>query len=279
MLTHLCDASAGVFDRAVVDRGVLTVGEDEHNELHQYALDGSPLARLTLPMGPREVDIEGATLRADGSWWVGSHDRGKDTEPKPGRQHLFRVPPGAIAPDIDRTDVLALMAAPADFAPVLAATAGHTSKDVSGFSIEALHGDADGLWIGLRAPIVDGKAQLVHLADPAGAARIDRVVAVDLGGRGFRALEAHQGALYVAAGPAADEGDFALFVLDGLDTAQPVATPVAIELGSLRPEGLVSTPQGLLLLSDDGGVKIGGTSCKKLPATERRARTAWVDLP
>lgn len=77
----------------------------------------------------------------------------------------------------------------------------------------------------------------------------------------------------VVAGPPADSGSFALYRWSG-QTAD-AATPVAdIDLRELRPEALFAILGSghVQLLSDDGGVKIGGVECKKLPAARKTFR-------
>ncbi len=269
-LVGVCDASTGV---RRPDGGLL-VGDDEHSALFPFALDGSPQPPVPLPMGEGELDLEGGARVPGGIWWVASHDRGKGTEPEPPRRHLFRTDDaGAVQQDV--TDLWTRLLAHPELGPLLRATEGETSKAIGGFSIEALHADGARLWVGLRAPVVDGKALLVRLQDGA-SPTVEEVQRYDLGGRGWRALEPHQGVLYGVAGPADDDGDFQLVRVD-LATQQ--ADPLAVDFGTLRPEGLVSLPEGLLAISDDGKVDVEGTRCRKLPAAERRARTAWLSPP
>lgn len=278
MLAGLCDASAGVS----LD-GVLYVADDEHNRLHRFDLEGiahEPLDLGTLlpPLaGRKEADLEGATLRGEAAWFIGSHDRGKSTEPKASRQRLF-----ALAVEADglrahgpvRTDLLERLAAEPTLGPLLAATAGHTSKDAAGFSIEGLATAPAGLWVGFRAPVVDGDALLVELAAPEGEATAHPPQRLALGGRGIRALENVGDDLLVVAGPAGDAGSFALY----RRAADGGVAALDVDLGTLRPEGLVAVGDRFLLLSDDGGLDRGGTRCKDLPREARQARTAWLSL-
>jgi len=268
-LQGTCDASTAT----ALPRGGFLVGDDEHNRLFSFDADGAPHPPLELPFDGKELDLEGSARAADGIWWVASHDRGKGTEPKPSRQHLLRTDDAGTVL-ADHTDLWSHLVQHAVLGPLLRATEGTTSKDVSGFSVEALHVDGASIWLGLRAPIVDGKALLVQL-DPASRA-VGTVHFVDLGGRGFRALEPHGSALYGIAGPADDDGDFRLFTLE-LPAARPVL--LDIDVGSIRPEGLVSLPEGLLAISDDGKVDRSGTPCRDLPQEARFARTLWVVAP
>jgi len=277
-LVGLCDASAGVWVG-----GSLYVADDERNVLHRFDGQGRPLGTVELAAafpalaGDKEADLEGATLASGTSWWIGSHDRGKGTEPRPSRQRLFAV-------DLDEgqagshrelhTTLLDALAAQAELGPILATTAGNTSKAVDGFSIEGLATADDGLWLGLRAPVVDGRALMVPLATAGDGLVAGSPVRLELGGRGIRALENLEDSLIIVAGPPADAGTFAVYRWDATGT-----TPIEVSLRTLRPEGLVATPDGLWLLSDDGGLERGGTPCKKLPAAQQRARTAWLRPP
>ncbi len=271
VLSGLCDASTGTRR----PDGTFLVGDDELNVLYPFSANGQPGAPLPLPIEGKEIDIEGSARAANGIWWVASHDRGKGTEPKPDRQHLFRTDDaGTVQADV--RDLWAHLLAHPELGPLLRATEGTTSKDESGFSIEALHATSEGLWLGLRAPIVDGKALLVQLTQMETAPTVARVLRVDLGGRGWRGLEPHGDDLYGLAGPANDDGGFRLLRLDlpnaGVDWLD-------VGFGSLRPEGLVSLDEGLLAISDDGKANVGGTTCRELPSNARRARTMWVVGP
>ena len=57
------------------------------------------------------------------------------------------------------------------------------------------------------------------------------------------------------------------------------AAETSLDITTVRPEGLVSLPSGLLVLSDDGKHILDGARCKKRPAADRRARTLWVRPP
>lgn len=77
----------------------------------------------------------------------------------------------------------------------------------------------------------------------------------------------------VPAGLPADSGSFALCRWSG--QAADAATSVAeIDLRELRPEALFAILGSgrVQLLSDDGGVKIAGVECKKLPVSHQTFR-------
>jgi len=277
-LMGTCDASAGRWHE-----GLLQVADDERNDLLLFDADGLlaravPLAGAFPALVGKEADLEAVARHSDHTWWIGSHDRGKGTSPREARQRLFQHD-GTTA-GVLRTDLLERLAQHEEVARVLAATEGITSKHRSGLSIEGLAADDDGLWVGFRAPVVDGRALVVHVADPAGGAIPSAPVWLDLGGRGVRALERVGSRIYVVAGPAEADGAFAVYrwAPGTPDTEQVLSSQ---QLGSLRPEGLALEPSTgtLWLLSDDGGLEIEGRTCKKLPPAARRARTAIFTPP
>lgn len=269
-----CDASAGVW---LGD--TLWVADDERNELLRFPADGSEPVPVDLSasfpqLRGEEADLEAVASLGGRIWWVGSHDRGKGTKPKKARQRLFSTTPRGAAGKL-RADLLQRMASHPQVAPVLAATAHHTSKHPAGLSIEGLVGLDDTLWVGFRAPVVDGKALVVPITDPAGTAEAGPPTWLDLGGRGVRAMEAVGGEVILVAGPPDGRGSFALY------RWQPGAPPepIEVDLGDLRPEGLAwnATDASLWLLSDDGSLEREGHRCKDLPVARRRARTArWT---
>jgi hypothetical protein len=66
--------------------------------------------------------------------------------------------------------------------------------------------------------------------------------------------------------------------VDGADKAEALN----VDLQGFNPEGFF-TPEGLdriMLLSDDGGVAIEGTDCKRLKDPDaKRFRGVWLSLP
>ena len=76
------------------------------------------------------------------------------------------------------------------------------------------------------------------------------------------------------AGPTGDAGKFALYRWSGDAMAAPVEM-TAVDIDDFNPEAIFAIPGAsqLQLLSDDGGVKVGGVECKKLPKKQRAFRS------
>jgi hypothetical protein len=85
-----------------------------------------------------------------------------------------------------------------------------TTFNVEGAVTLRDHGGAERVWLGLRAPLVDGRAILLRIATldqtPDGLT-FDGIAAVELGGLGFRELTTSGESLYGLAGPVPDRGD------------------------------------------------------------------------
>ncbi len=290
----MCDASAGV----PLAGELFAVADDEDNRLRVYsrAAPGEAVAIvdlgafLELEAKSPEIDFEAATRAGDRIYWLGSHGRSKGGKPRPNRLRLVATSvdaAGALAP-VGRpyTGLIDdLLDEPRLAAYDLRAAEARAPKEVGGLNIEGLATMPDGsLLIGFRNPIPGGRALLVPLLNAAALvdgsearARFGEPLALDLGGLGVRGLERSGAGYVIVAGDFGEQrGTGKLFAWDG--AAAPV--PLAIDLGTLNPEGLVVFPDRdrWLVLSDDGSVSIGGRACKELPDTAaRRFRAAWVD--
>ena len=111
-------------------------------------------------------------------------------------------------------------------------------------------------------------------------ARFGVPVELDLAARGIRSIERVGSSYLIVAGPPADQGSFALYRWSGLAADAP--TPITgVDLKGLRPEALFAIPQSdrVQLLSDDGGVKVDGVACKKLPEARQAYRSLILTLP
>ncbi len=285
----LCDASAAV----ALDARHFIVADDEHNKLSIYER-GQParVGQVDLDKflkADKEADLEGAAQVGNRIYWIGSHARNSAGKLREDRQRFFATEVrGATVAPVGKpyTGLLADLLATPMFAPLkLADAAGRAAEADGGFNVEGLAAAADGsLLIGLRNPIPRGLAILIPLLNPAelmdgkGPARFGPAIRLDLGGRGVRSIERVGAGYLIAAGPPADAGSFALYRWGGKTGDAP--KPVAVDLGTLRPEALLAWPDGrLTLLSDDGGVMVGSKACKDANKSRRTFRALDLAIP
>lgn len=286
-----CDASAAV----ALDGRHFVVGNDENDVLATYRRDEPAMvASLDLAqfLGTRkkeESDIEGAATIGSRVYWISSHSRNSRGVQQPSRHRVFATDVrGGAVPSVAPVgtpyrDLLRdLVEAPALAGWQLAEAAKLAAEAPGGLNIEGLAATPDGrLLVGFRNPLREGRALVVPIDNPAevisGArARLGTPVALDLGGRGVRSIELVGAAYYIVAGPIADSGTFALYRWSG--TAADAPVPVAVDLGSLRPEALFAVPatDELVLLSDDGGTTVDGKECKSLKMAKQTFRALTI---
>ena len=149
-----------------------------------------------------------------------------------------------------RDSVAPTGARPEAAAPALAAEAG---LNIEGLSLSS---DGRSLLLGLRSPLVEGKALLIPLTNPVGAlglgesapqpAALADPMLLDLGGLGFRSIEwdAAASRYLIAAGNAAGGKPLRLYTWSGKpeDSPQPVKTPSAQGAEAIHPEGIAPVP-------------------------------------
>ena len=284
-----CDASAAV----ALDAEHFVVGNDERNTLHVYrrgqsrAVATLGLSRFLGTRADEESDIEGAAAVGTRIYWITSHGRDSRGKVRPLRQRFFATEllpgnPPVLAPvGAPYPKLLSDMAASDALKPYRLADAARLAAEADGgFNIEGLAATPDGrLLIGLRNPLPRQRALVVELQNPGELiegkrARFGMPIELDLGRRGIRSIELVGSSYLIVAGPPADSGSFALYRWSGRpgDAAEPLH---GIELKGLRPEALFAIPGSgsVQLLSDDGGVMIGGVECKKLPDARQRFRS------
>ena len=282
-----------------VGNDFMFVANDENETIHLYKRDGSEPLRsfdfsteLRAKKHPKdEVDLEASTRIGNRIYWLGSHSNKKgDGKFQPNRHRLFAtdlvgetnlVYAGrydSLRSDLiewdNRTSRLGLEQSAAVGVPP-------DEPGGKGFNIEGLSVTPDGrtAWIGFRAPLVltNGRPHallvpVLNLPDLIGSrpskAQFGPPVLLDLGGRGIRSIETFTNRVLIVAGPAANDGDFRLFVWDGDSSHQPTLCDATLDrVGSerkLRPEAIVgfvgpinaANPE-VQLLSDDGKQDIG----------------------
>ena len=234
------------------------MANDENELIHLYHGDGGkPLRTFDFAKELRdpkhrdkEVDLEASTRLGNRIYWLGSHSNKKgDGKYQPNRHRLFATDVSnetnlvyAGRYDALRSDLIDWDKRGARLGLAEAAATGIApdEADGKGFNIEGLTVAPDGrtAFIGLRAPLIvtNGRPHallvpLLNLPDLINSrtarAKFDPPILLDLGGRGIRSIEAFTNLVLIVAGPAANEGDFRLFVWDG-DSSHPPARCDAI---------------------------------------------------
>lgn len=287
------NASAGV-PLGVGD--AFLMANDEDNRLRVYRWnESSPSVnerdlngQLRLPAGSKEADFEGGARVGDRIYWIGSHGRGPDGSIRPNRHCLVgtrvRQSPKEGHWDIQvvgrtYTQLMARMMQSVERDGIDLRRASGKAPEKGGVNIEGLASGPNGeLWVGFRSPLIQGKALIVPVLNPAEAiegkdAKIGDAVLLDLGGRGIRSMERHENRYFIIGGSASGGRDSDLFIWDGLKMKPDrVKLP---DLGNWNPEGLMIVPRegalavdgqwvdekwggwplSLILLSDDGSDK------------------------
>ena len=295
----MCDASAGV--AVDVDRFLVANDEDNVLRLFSRSRPGGPLATvdlspyLALKKRSAETDLEGAARIGDRVYWITSHGRNAAGKAAPSRHRFIatqiHATPGTIGlqpvgrPYENLVDDLNRDARYAPWA--LAAASRRAPKEPGALNIEGLcDTGGGGVWIGFRNPIPGGRALLAGLLNPKGVglgepARFDDPVLLDLEGLGVRDLARVGDRIWIIAGPFDGGGPFQLYEWRG---RQDVPRRLdSSGFGTLKPEALLTFPGSesdrVLMLSDDGSVKIDGVEAKKLKDPRRRRfRALPLDL-
>ena len=277
----MCEPSAAVglqdgdFDRFVV-------ANDEDNRLRVYSQGGGvPAAEVDLdaiiePRPTRAADLEAAAWLGDRAYWIGSHSRNSSGKLREDRWQLFATRLGGAEGEVvldPRASIHTLLSAiGAASLELEAAIRADRSEDEAlapdngGFNIEGMAATADGsgLLIGLRSPLLENRAIIVPLANPAealaGAAPdLGELMLLDLDGRGIRSFDHSptRAEFIVVAGPIRG-GPFAIYRWSGASDDAPIlleqATASLLELDDFTPEAMIISADGntALLLSDDG---------------------------
>jgi len=290
-----CDASAAI----PIGASRFVVANDETNTLYVYerddphAVDSFPVTKFLGTKEHDEADIEGAAAIGARVYWITSHGRDAKGKARPGRKRFFATDIGD-----DPKNPLTVVGKPyanlqrdmidaPQFARYRLADAAKLAAEAAGgFNIEGLAATpTGGLLIGLRNPLVDGRAIVIPLDNPAdvvtsGArAQFGAAYEFDFGGRGIRSLERVGGSYLIVAGPIAEQGTFALYRWSGVRGEAPKA--LEVDLGTLRPEALIAIPHSaeIQLLSDDGGVETDGVTCKDLEFAKQSFRSVILTPP
>ncbi len=280
----MCDASAVV----PLNDELFVVADDEDNILRVYSRTqgGAPLQTLELssflrvdPKSP-EADLEAAAPLGDRVYWITSHAPNKNGKARASRKRFFAttlsVSNGAAVLQpvgIPCVRLLTDLVNDPRLKPFnLAAAATRAPKSKNALNIEALCATPEGhLLIGFRNPIPKGRALIVPLLNPAEVveakpARFGEPLTLELGGLGVRSLARVGNRYFLIAGAFDGKGESQLYEWTGGPDA-PRRLPRA-ELANLNPEAIEAIPGDgparLLVVSDDGTLKIGGQDCKNV---------------
>jgi hypothetical protein len=289
----MCDPSAAV---AITD-ALFIVASDEDNVLRVYKRGTSDVPQrfdlnsFLRPDDHPEADIEGGTRIGDRIFWIASHGRNVEGKLRPSRHRLFAtrvtvegshvtvIPVGRPYTSLldDLTQAPTLRKYDFDGASKKA------SEVKGGLNIEGLAATPQGtLMIGFRNPIPDGKALIVSLDNPEQVIDGERAILgepieLSLNGLGIRSIEYResQARYLIVAGPYNDDGNVSLFDWSGKpsDAAELMRE---VQFGELNPEAMFVYPGDLTavqFLSDDGGKKLNGVSCKEMAPAEQRFRS------
>lgn len=304
-LPGVCDASA-----VIALDGTLLVTDDEATTIAVYR-DGALVDRISLlePLqralgrdlerddgAARELDLEAVERAGERLWWLGSHGLNREGKERPNRRMLFATNLPTLSPGEPSTltvlgtprDLRSALQAMPDLGPELLREA-TTAPKLGGLNVEGLAVDrsSGSLLLGLRSPVTAGKAWIVELrepdafvADPDATPQLSVRARLDLGGRGIRSMTWSEtlGSYVIVAGPMGTDSDFALYRWDGAAEVAPL--PYAV--GDLHPEGVTELDGALVLVSDDGTVRRGGTECKArqlADATDRQVYFRTMRIP
>jgi hypothetical protein len=213
-------------------------------------------------------DLEGLTLDTAGRILaITSHSRAGDGDEKKSREKLvrFRIEGDRVVePEVCKGLKPALVAAH----PALAAAAAvRDVKAAGGLNIEALEFSPDGrqLLIGLRSPLLDGRAIVVRLEDPAALfesdapPRVAGMTTLDLAGNGLRGMAwipALAGYLVIAGPVAREQVQFRTWFWSGRPEDAPRRVNVPGLAGFEHAEGVsvavIDGRQRIIFVSDDG---------------------------
>ena len=275
-----CDASAFV----PVGTNRILVADDEKKSLGLFDRTGGEATKVSVKRHvgvDDELDLEGAATVGDLAYFIGSHGRTASGKPAPARAHLFALHPGSEPTFVGRsanTLMPALWGLPEIGERLRDAAKRPPKSREGGLNIEGLASSPDGaLLIGLRNPLIEGRAVVVTLSNPRsvleGEAPEVAAETLDLGGRGIRGFQRMGSEYLIVAGPIDSETSFALFRWNG-----ETVSPLEVDLGDLNPEAVGLLDGQILLLSDDGRESVGGVPCKDADVELRSFRSAWLRL-
>lgn len=212
----------------------------------------TPLPRLLAVQDFEDVASDGQET----VWFLGSHD-GKDGERRTDREFIVRAEWSAKDKELEvRTPQDAKGKQGIYTGLIDHLKAGGQEALTKGLNAEGLAYREGRLWIGLRAPLSEGKAVLLGADEKDlfgkgdGAPKFERRT-IDLAGGGVRGLcwDAQTSRLLILSGPVADQGD-APHALWAYDLDGQTATVIArFDASRAKPEGVCRRSSELLALT------------------------------
>ncbi len=219
-------------------------------------------------------DLEGVTAdRAGNIYAITSHSRDSAGDERKSRERLvrFRIEgDDVVDPRVVDSLKRELLAAHPELA---AAAAIRQVKSEGGLNIEALEmsADQDRLLIGLRSPLVDGRAIIASIENPGAIFDGDErprigatLTTLDLGGNGIRGMSwvpSLAGYLVIAGPVAREQVEFQLWFWRGGNDDRPRRISVAGLPGFEHAEGVspavINGRQCIIIVSDDGSREEG----------------------
>jgi hypothetical protein len=266
------DASASVGYRRGTSLFLVASDEDKERtllRLYDATQDGGPIREFEVPNDfldvdedYPEVDLEGAACVGSRVYWIGSHSRNKDGEYRSSRHRLFatEMRKGVPAP-VGRPYKTLVQDLGLDI------DARRAPKE-GGLSIEGLCAthEPGKLLIGLRSPLIEGKAMLIPLRnadeviEPGVEPEFGTPVLLDLGGLGIRSIDywSERDTYLIIAGPASKSTEeFRLYSWSGSKV-----TDVEFDFPSdgVAPEALLidGASETVYMLFDEGNRKSEG---------------------
>jgi len=289
----ICDASAAV----ALDADHFVVADDENNTLRVYRR-GQEAKGKKVPLEDyleaKESDLEGAARIDNLIYWIGSHSKNKKK-----RRRLFAT---RIVDGSDGLTVKQLSAPPytklvRDLLDEPKFAALNLSKDT--LNIEGLAAAPEGhLLIGFRNPLsvkevgAEGKKEteaiIIPITNPRAVVERGKkpefgdAITVTLGRRGIRSIERIGNRYLIILGPnerGSEKKKFKLYAWNRVPGKHP--TPLDFDFGTLSPEAIFAVPgkNEVMILSDDGRVKIDGEDCKDAPEEKKSFRSITLPLP
>lgn len=252
----------------------------------------------------KEADIEGCAKAGNLVYWISSHGRNGHGELKWRRHQLFAT---HIKDHGDRTTIKQVGISYTGLLTDLLQLSWFrkltherldpepdktlSAKSRGAVNIEGLSASPNGLYIGFRNPLYEGKAVVVELQNPEDVvtngehAVFGSPIYLDLNGRGIRSLDYWpERNLYIVSSGSYDAvKDFEFFTWA---PDERNSSPKKIDIGSLdglNPESIVTfdgDASNVLIISDDGAEEAPGDNSpnKDKDPEEQTFRTFWVKI-